>query len=113
MDSEKCKINFKCPESWGDLDKTDDPLVRQCGKCAKNVHYCATESELELADEEWCVAVPVDIEDGVAVMMGDIDFADFKDQFSEPQPEDFEPKPCDIDVDPLNQFLDVESDAKK
>ena len=102
MDVDKCKVNFKCSEAWEDLDKTADPSVKHCSKCAKDVHYCATETELELAEEEWCVAVPIDELGGTAVMMGDIDFADFKDQFPEPKAENFEPKT--LQNDPLDMF---------
>jgi uncharacterized protein (TIGR02996 family) len=31
---------FKCPKQWEKLQGTDDPLVRHCDACKKNVYYC-------------------------------------------------------------------------
>ncbi|WP_415897890.1 hypothetical protein ACMXYX_05810 [Neptuniibacter sp. QD72_48] len=75
MDKRDCKINYKCPKAWDDLDKTEDPFVRHCDQCEKDVHFCAdVESLKEATIEDLCVAVPTDdFEDGV--MMGDIDWS--------------------------------------
>ncbi|WP_415903993.1 hypothetical protein ACMXYW_10385 [Neptuniibacter sp. QD48_55] len=96
MDKRDCKINYKCPKAWDDLDKTEDPFVRFCNQCEKDVHFCAdVESLKEATIENLCVAVPTDdFEDGV--MMGDIDWSGFE---SDPLPlEPPEPKLDDADL---------------
>jgi uncharacterized protein (TIGR02996 family) len=51
-------FKFKCPKQWTSLAATDDPKVRHCDKCNKQVHYCGTIAEArELAQEGSCVAV--------------------------------------------------------
>ncbi|WP_415912014.1 hypothetical protein [Neptuniibacter sp. QD37_11] len=86
MDKRDCKINYKCPKAWGDLDKTEDPFVRFCDQCEKDVHFCAdVESLKEATIEDLCVAVPTDdFEDGV--MMGDIAWSGFEGDPLPPEP---------------------------
>jgi uncharacterized protein (TIGR02996 family) len=49
---------FKCPKKWSDLALTDEPSVRSCSACRKNVTFCHSIMEArELAAEGHCVAV--------------------------------------------------------
>ncbi|MCI0460370.1 MAG: TIGR02996 domain-containing protein [Gemmataceae bacterium] len=31
-----------CPKRWGRLERTEDPFIRTCGSCGKQVFYCDT-----------------------------------------------------------------------
>lgn len=56
---EECDIEFrfKCPKQWSSLVATDNPAVRRCGTCDRDVHFCATIEEVrEHAWENHCVA---------------------------------------------------------
>jgi uncharacterized protein (TIGR02996 family) len=49
---------FKCPKQWEKLRGTDNPLVRDCDTCKKQVYYCSTMREAhEHAQQGHCVAV--------------------------------------------------------
>jgi uncharacterized protein (TIGR02996 family) len=56
---ERCvAFRFQCPQRWDQLQATDDPLVRRCDECEKNVHYCGTIEEAQKhAQAGRCVAV--------------------------------------------------------
>jgi uncharacterized protein (TIGR02996 family) len=56
---ERCpKFAFKCPKRWDRLTATDDPAVRYCKSCRRNVYYCATVAEARSrARRGHCVAV--------------------------------------------------------
>ena len=52
-----CQMKFICPQKWGKLVKTDNPSIRHCPVCAKDVHYCANRKELEDAIQaKHCIA---------------------------------------------------------
>ena len=56
-----CKVEFafQCPERWTKLKKTDDPSVRFCGVCSRNVHLCSTMEEVHHhASKGDCIAIP-------------------------------------------------------
>lgn len=38
----------KCPRRWDSLDPTDNPTVRNCDACRRQVHYCLTQEDLSL-----------------------------------------------------------------
>ncbi len=60
---ENCKFEFalQCPKEWDKLAVTDDPLVRTCEACEKNVHYCDTvQLAKHLAGKGCCVALDPD-----------------------------------------------------
>lgn len=85
MDKTDCRVNYKCPKAWGDLNKTDNPDVRYCNQCEKNVHFCADVDALKEANiEDLCVAVPVSEGFEEGVMMGDIDWSGFEGEPLEP-----------------------------
>ncbi|MBC7795343.1 MAG: hypothetical protein H7Z37_00560, partial [Pyrinomonadaceae bacterium] len=35
----ECEFVFKCPLEWKNLQKTDNPLVRFCSSCERDVYY--------------------------------------------------------------------------
>lgn len=87
MDKRDCRVNYKCPKAWGDLNKTDNPDVRYCNQCEKNVHFCADVDALKEANIEYlCVAVPVSEGFEEGVMMGDIDWSGFGGEPPSPLP---------------------------
>lgn len=45
---------FVCPKTWGKLKKGDDPNVRFCDDCKKNVYLVKTREELEAKRNERC-----------------------------------------------------------
>jgi hypothetical protein len=52
------KFEFQCPRQWAQLALTDDPLVRACGTCLKDVHFCRSRDEAALhARLRHCVAI--------------------------------------------------------
>jgi hypothetical protein len=60
---------FKCPKQWEKLTGTDDPTVRHCDACQKQVYYCNTMREAyDHAQKGDCVAVA----EGVARFPGDL-----------------------------------------
>lgn len=51
------RMKFICPQRWDGLTESDNPAVRHCPVCAKDVHYCATSFEVEKAIQaNRCVA---------------------------------------------------------
>ena len=54
-----CRFKFKCGAAWEHLDATENPGVRHCGGCERDVHLCETDEELAQAIlENHCVAIP-------------------------------------------------------
>lgn len=61
---------FKCPKQWEKLKGTDDPTVRHCDACQKQVYYCNTMRQAyDHAQKGDCVAIA----EGVARFPGDLD----------------------------------------
>ena len=75
-----CTFRYKCPMKWEQLAKTNDDVVRFCHKCSKNVYYCETDKELQLAmDKGRCVAVIVDTaSEEIHLGVGDASFRLFE-----------------------------------
>jgi len=68
-------FEFQCPREWKMLARTDDPAVRHCSACAKDVYLCRTPQEfVERGSKGHCVAVPTDLSPRVATrfLMGRI-----------------------------------------
>jgi len=102
VDNRDCKINYKCPKAWDDLDKTEDSDVRHCNQCDKDVHFCADVESLKEANiEDLCVAVPVTDGFEEGVMMGDIDWSGFDGAPFPPLP----PEPITDDTDLLDNWV--------
>jgi hypothetical protein len=57
--SERCyNLEFECPKLWSELEKTEDPKLRFCHACQKQVHRCDDPEELEQQREQGhCVAI--------------------------------------------------------
>lgn len=68
-----CKEDFAfvCPKTWGKLKKGDDPNVRFCDECKKNVHLVKTREELEAKRAERCCVAAQDRSGGrtIGVLM--------------------------------------------
>ncbi|MBP3960399.1 TIGR02996 domain-containing protein [Gemmata sp. G18] len=61
---ENCEavFQFKCPKRWESLKVINDPAVRHCSACQKNVYYCHTLPEAQdRARLGHCVAVQLDV----------------------------------------------------
>jgi hypothetical protein len=51
-------FQFQCPQRWERLAVTDDPQVRTCDVCLKEVYLCATDEEVvRHATLGHCVAI--------------------------------------------------------
>lgn len=54
---------FKCPRKWERLAGTDDPNVRRCDSCQKEVYYCQSLTEAyDHARQGDCVAVATGVD---------------------------------------------------
>ncbi len=62
-----------CPLQWEALAPTDDPAIRHCARCARQVHYCTTDAEtIAHAKAGHCIAREMpDIAGMRAVYMGE------------------------------------------
>jgi hypothetical protein len=66
------KFEFQCPRQWAQLVTTDDPLVRTCGACLKDVYLCRTPDEVpDHARLGHCVAIVPD-EPNASELMGEV-----------------------------------------
>lgn len=55
-----CPFRFRCTQKWSQLQETPDSLVRFCGECQKNVHYCSSDGEIAAAlRSNKCVAMEI------------------------------------------------------
>lgn len=58
MEKIKCDFEFVCNKDWESLDNTDQPRIKHCNECNKNVVYCETDDEFrECVDKHECVCV--------------------------------------------------------
>ena len=46
-----CEMEVECHVHWEKLKPTDDPRIRSCESCRKDVHLVATQDELDEAAE--------------------------------------------------------------
>jgi hypothetical protein len=69
-------VKFQCPRTWDDLQATDDPYVRLCGTCVRQVFRCDSDTEVRNhAKQGHCVAVFISNEFGTesaADFLGDV-----------------------------------------
>lgn len=42
-------MEFICSKTWVELQLTDEPNIKYCGSCNKEVHFCEKEEDLEIA----------------------------------------------------------------
>ncbi|UTY59814.1 hypothetical protein [Massilia sp. erpn] len=53
-----CKLKFKCPNEWANLDRTSFREVRFCTEFQSNVYFAQTQSDFEqFASEGKCIAL--------------------------------------------------------
>ncbi|MBF0266561.1 MAG: hypothetical protein HQL46_14950 [Gammaproteobacteria bacterium] len=58
MKIQNCQFKFKCTQTWDSLSETDEPQIKHCHDCNRDVHYCRDENELDIAiKKNWCVAI--------------------------------------------------------
>jgi hypothetical protein len=58
VDDIKLVFEYECHKKWKSLALTDDPDIRYCDCCKKNVYYCKTTKALKQAVQfERCVAL--------------------------------------------------------
>lgn len=80
---ERCpevRFTLSCPKTWDMLKPTEDPTVRACDACKKNVYYAPTiEEARRRAQDGACVALhiglersPDDLDDDSVYLLGDI-----------------------------------------
>jgi lipoate synthase len=56
----ECDFAFKCPRKWADLVKRDEPNVRYCDICEREVFYAFTRDEFEYHKSlDRCIAANV------------------------------------------------------
>ena len=66
------KFEFQCPRQWAQLATTDDPLVRTCGACLKDVYFCRSLDEVnDHARLGHCIAI-VPEEPNASELMGEV-----------------------------------------
>ena len=46
---ENCEREISCDASWDEMQLTNDPSIRSCQQCQKDVYLCKTDKELEVA----------------------------------------------------------------
>jgi uncharacterized protein (TIGR02996 family) len=52
------EFEYRCPQRWDTLQATEDPDVRHCRECRRDVYYCHSAEEAhQLADAGECVAI--------------------------------------------------------
>src|SRR5262249_40250997 len=52
------EFEYRCPQRWDTLLPTDNPEVRHCSACQRDVHYCRSAQDAHrLADAGECVAI--------------------------------------------------------
>jgi len=57
-DIRNCKVEFKCPERWDELEEQDNPDTRHCNVCDENVFLCTTDAQIaEAIRLDRCVAI--------------------------------------------------------
>jgi hypothetical protein len=53
-----CRFAFRCHQNWLSLENTEDPRVRYCHECARQVVLCQRDAELAAAlQANHCVAI--------------------------------------------------------
>lgn len=68
-----CEFRFECPKKWEALQISPNPDQRFCGQCKREVRFCRTPEELEIAiARNECVAVELQREPAgrIAISLG-------------------------------------------
>ncbi len=52
-----CPMEYICSKSWFDLELVDQPNIKFCDTCNREVHFCQTDEELQNAlTNNLCIA---------------------------------------------------------
>jgi hypothetical protein len=66
-----CGFAFRCHQRWLSLERTNDPRVRYCHECARQVVLCQRDGELLAAlQANQCVAIDPDGSGGASHTVG-------------------------------------------
>jgi hypothetical protein len=58
LDAANCEMKVVCGIKWSELEPTDEPGIRFCGKCKQLIFYTSTVAELRIAAEKkFCVYI--------------------------------------------------------
>src|ERR1051326_2571743 len=49
-------FRFLCPKVWQDLEATNDPMIRFCSSCRRNVYFCRSREDMNKHQGE-CMAL--------------------------------------------------------
>lgn len=67
------RFKFQCPKQWEGLAEGDDPAIRFCATCRRNVYLCMSDAEVGLhASQGHCVAIGFTEGADLYGLMGDI-----------------------------------------
>lgn len=67
------KFRFQCPKQWEGLAEGDDPAIRFCATCRRNVYLCMSDEEVgRHASQGHCVAIGFTEDTEFQGLMGDI-----------------------------------------
>jgi hypothetical protein len=56
-------LSFTCPLEWAKLQVTDNPEIRYCNQCQKNVNFCSSpEMFVNFSKKGECVALPLSVQ---------------------------------------------------
>ena len=59
-DVTNCSLDYYCAQDWNTLIPTDNPDIKHCLECKKDVNFCKTYEEFEeMAENGFCVAYMV------------------------------------------------------
>jgi len=84
----ECDFSFLCAKRWTELGATDDPGVRHCDECKKDVNRVQTLAQLQEARAlrqcvAWWPGAPEDAEGSVMMLGGirpnEVDLSDIED----------------------------------
>jgi hypothetical protein len=75
-----CRFAFRCHQDWSSLEHTDDPRVRYCHECSREVVLCRRDAELHAAlNANHCVAVDIPGPHGLAPSVGVLEMPPYHD----------------------------------
>lgn len=79
-----CSFSFQCPKQWDQLVPTNQPTIRRCTICHREVHLALTEEDFRRYREPgMCVAVQVVSSDNTtssteSFVVGRADLGDYR-----------------------------------
>ncbi len=68
------QFKFQCPQRWDILTPTEDPSIKMCEVCLKQVYLCETDEDVvRHAKQDRCVAVLLEEENECGWLLGEFD----------------------------------------